>query len=183
MKDKILSILSNLEKYLSLQVNKFMQKEKAKIEMRKRIEYNNLLLYMMLQMRNELYLIFQYDTYNLAPVTQPESIRILDYSIVDNTYQYYFAINKKSYDTIPNPALKELTDRMNYNISIAFGNQINYWGKNVVLNTYPFLSHGMWIIAIQDNKQSEVHIVVRTNLTPQEFKEKYHQNSFTFMTY
>lgn len=183
MKKKLLSILSSLESYLTNRANNYIQHEQAKKAMLAKSELNNLLYNMMLRMRDDLYLLFQYDTYNLSPVIQPTSIRIFDYSIIEGTYHYYFAINKKSYDTIPNPVLKELTERMNYNIMLAHGELANNWGYNVLYYTHPFLASGMWVTSIQDNKMSEVHIIVQTNITPQEFKEKYHQPPLTFMTY
>lgn len=178
MINKIESIFTAIGQFLSDQWNEHKKQKECERIRQQQNAFQSLIYDMMTQMAIDLYEIFKNESYGFAPVMTPASIHISSYQKVNNTYQYKFALNKKTYDRIIAHVLKEMTDKMNSNLMIARRDIVYIFGRDYLNITHPFLAYGMHVVSIQDLKSSEVLITVQTNLTPQAFYRIYRQNGF-----
>ena len=175
MSEKNKSIFAIVSEYISEKWNEHQaQKEREKKKQEKQFMLQ-IIYEMMWQMAMDFSATFSEEFHHLVPIDTFETIRIKNFKITNGVFQYQFSIGKKSPGKLTSLVLKSIQDRMNDNIKITRRNMINCFGLDAIRQNYPFLASGMWVELVQDMHPLEVIVTIRTNLTPQHWKQLYHQ--------
>jgi len=175
MSEKNRSIFTIASEYISEKWNEHQaEKERQKKQQEKQFLLR-IIYEMMCQITVDFSETFTQEIYSLVPVETYDSVRIRNCKLTDGIYQYQFAIGKKSPDRISTPVLKEIQDHMNDNIRSTRNKLIMYFGQDTVRQMYPFLESGMCVVSVQNLKQLEVLVTIQTNITPEQWKQRYHQ--------
>lgn len=175
MSEKNKSIFTIVSEYISEKWNEH-QAEKERLKKLQAKKYWIGIIYeMMCQIAVDFSETFTQEIYSLVPVETYDSIRIRNYKFIDGIFQYQFAIGKKAPDRIATPVLKEIQDHMNDNIRSTRIKLINHFGQDAVRQMYPFLESGICVVSVQDLRKLEVLVTIQTNITPQQWNQRYHQ--------
>lgn len=175
MSGKNKSIFTIISEYISEKWNEHQAEKERQKKLQEKQFLLRIIYEMMCQITVDFSETFTQDIYSLVPVETYDSVRIKNYKVIDGIYQYQFGIGKKSPDRIAIPVLKEIQDHMNDNIRATRNKLIIYFGQDAVRQMYPFLESGMCVVSVQDYKKLEVLVTIQTNITPEQWKQRYHQ--------
>lgn len=169
------SILTVVSEYISEKWNKYQEEKERQKKLQAKKYWIGIIYEMMCQIAVDFSETFTQEIYSLLPVETYDSVRIRNFKLTDGIFQYQFAIGKKSPDRLAIPILKEIQDHMNDNIRSARNKLIMYFGQDAVRQMHPFLESGMCVVSVQNFKQLEVLVTIQTNITPQQWHQRYHQ--------
>lgn len=169
------SIFTIMSEYISEKWNEYQAEKEREKKLQAKKYWIGIIYEMMCQMTVDFCETFSAEIYSLVPVETYDSIRIRNFKFTDGIFQYQFAIGKKSPDRLSTPVLKEIQDQMNDNIRATRNKLINYFGQDAVRQMHPFLESGMCVVSVQNLKQLEVLVTIQTNITPQQWNQRYHQ--------
>lgn len=175
MKEIVFSILNSIyqifREHLQNIHNRYVQQQ----TLQRQYQINALIYDMADQMAFDLYEVFRFHDYHLAPIITVQSFRFYNCRCINGSCYFLFTIDKKTDNAVARCVLSEMRDKMNRDIISTQRKFAYLYGPEYVYANYPFLYYGISIAAIQDIRLSEVLITVQTNLTPQEFEKIYRQ--------
>lgn len=183
MKDKIMRFLSLLGEIIINKLTEAVGRWRQFKYQRQLIWLNNCIADMIPLMQQDLFEVFSEQVYKLLQMPNTASaIRFVDWDYKNDTFHYYFAIDRQGMERISNFLLNDLMGKISYDIAMKQRELIGYFGIEAVQLMRPFLYHGIYPVAIQ-NRSADVMITFVTHLSPRQFNDRYRQFRSQIMGY